>query len=132
MTERTENIPQILKLPWTSLENAEAEVRHIIVNKQEFYAVSYAGNLLFTPEEIGAAHLRFISYPTVEKTWPVWILSESDIKGVAKRFELNIKGLDSDLIVHPFKKGFLPLVDSWDEVLKEAIEHARIEQLIQE
>ncbi len=125
-------IPQILKLPWTSLESAEAEVRHIIVNKQEFYAISYAGNLLFTPEEISAAHLRFINYPTVEKTWPVWILSESDIKGVAKRFELNIEGLDPDLIVHHFKKGFLPLVDSWDEVLKEAIEHARIEQLIQE
>ncbi len=125
-------IPQILKLPWTRLENAEAEVHHIIVNKQEFYAVSYAGNLLFTPEEISAAHLRFINYPTVEKTWPVWILSESDIKGVAKRFELNIKGLDPDLIVHYFKKGFLPLVDSWDEVLKEAIEHARTEQLIQE
>ncbi len=132
MTERTKNIPQILKLPWTSLESAKAEVRHIIVNKQELYAVSYAGNLLFTPEEISAAHLRFINYPTVEMTWPVWILSESDIKGVAKQFELNIEGLDPDLIVHHFKKGFLLLVDSWDEVLKEAIEHARIEQLIHE
>jgi hypothetical protein len=132
MTKRTKNIPQILKIPWTSIESAEAEVRRIIVNRQEFYAISYAGNLLFTPEEISAAHLRFITYPNIEKTWPIWILSESDIKGVAKQFGSDIEGLDSDLIVHHFKKGFMPLVDSWDEVLKEAIEQARLEQLIHE
>ncbi len=132
MTKRTKNIPQILKIPWTSLESAEAEVRRIIVNQQEFYAISYAGNLLFTPEEISAAHLRFITYPNIEKTWPIWILSESDIKGVAKQFGSDIEGLDPDLIVHHFKKGFMPLVDSWDEVLKGAIEQARLEQLIHE
>ncbi len=119
-------------IPWTSLESSEAEVHHIIVNKQEFYAISYAGNLLFTPEDIHAAKLRFDSYPNIEKTWPVWVLSESEIKGVARQFGLDIEGLDPDLIVHHFKKVFMPLVDSWDEVLKEAIEQARIEQLIHE
>ncbi|NJD75734.1 MAG: hypothetical protein FIB08_01375 [Candidatus Methanoperedens sp.] len=132
MTKRTKNIPHILKIPWISLESAEAEVRHIIVNKQEFYAISYAGNLLFTPEDIHAAQLRFNSYPNIEKTWPVWILSESDIKGVAKQFGLDIEGLDPGLIVHHFKKGFMPLIDSWDEVVKGAIEQAKIEQLIHE
>ncbi len=126
------NIPKILKLPWTYLEHVKAEVHNILVNQLEFYAIAYAGNLLFTPEEINAAHLRFINYPNNEKTWPIWILSESDIKGVAKQFGLNVEGLDSDLIVQHFKKGFMPLVDPWDEVLKEAIEQARIEQLINE
>ncbi len=125
-------LPPILKMPWAFLDSAEAEVHHIIVNQMEFYTISHAGNLLFTPEEISAAHLRFISYPDIEKTWPIWILSESDIKGVAKQFGSDIEGLDPDLIVHHFKKGFMPLVDTWDEVLKEAIERAKIEQLISE
>ena len=119
------DIPPILKTPWDFLEDSEVQIRRILVNWQEFYAISYAGNLLFTPEEISAAHLRFISYPNNEKTWPVWILSESDIKGVAKQLGSDIEGLDPDLIVHYFKKGFMPLVDSWDEVLKEAIKQAR-------
>jgi hypothetical protein len=123
-------LPPILKMPWTFLDSTEAEVHHIIVNQMEFYTISHAGNLLFTPEEISAAHLRFINYPTVEKTWPVWILSESDIKGVAARFGLDIEGLEPDLIVHHFKKRFMPMVDSWDYVLKEAIEQAKIEKAI--
>lgn len=40
--------------------------------------------------------------------------------------------VDPDLIVHHFKKWFMPLVDSWNEVLKEAIERATTEQLIHE
>jgi hypothetical protein len=48
---------------------------------------------------------------------------------VAKRFGLDTEGLDLDLVIHHFKKGFMPMVDSWDEVLKEAIEQARIEQV---
>ncbi len=84
------NIPQILKIQLTSLESAQAEIHHIIVNKQEFYAISCAENLLFTPEDIHAAKLRFDSYPNPGKTWPVWILSESDIKGMARQ---NIKDL---------------------------------------
>ena len=125
-------VPPILTTPWDVLEDAETQIRHILVNWQEFYAISYGGNLLFTPEEISAAHHRFISYPNNEKTWPVWILSESDIKGVAERFGLDIEGLDLDLVVHHFKKGFMPMVDSWDEVLKGAIEQARIEKAINE
>jgi hypothetical protein len=39
---------------------------------------------------------------------------------------------DHDLIIHHFKKGFMPLVDLRDEVLKGAIEQARIDQLIHE
>ncbi len=125
-------VPPILTTPWDVLEDADAQIRHILVNWQEFYAISYGGNLLFTPEEISAAHLRFISYPDIEKTWPLWILSESDIKGVAKRFGLDTEGLDLDLVVHHFKKGFMPMVDSWDEVLKGAIEQARMEKANQE
>lgn len=79
-------------------------------------------NLLFTPEEISAAHNRFINYPNIEKTWPVWILSESDIKGVAKQFGSDIEGLDPDLIVHYFKKGFMQMVDSWDEIILSCIQ----------
>jgi hypothetical protein len=75
----------------------------------EIYTISHAGNLLFTLEEIIATHLRFINYPTVEKTWPIWILSESDKKGVAARFGLDIEGLDPDLIVHHFEKKFMPI-----------------------
>ncbi len=123
-------VPPILNMPWDVLEDAEAQIRLILVNWQEFYSISYAGNLLFTPEEVHAAHLRFISYPNVEKTFPVWILSESDIRGEAQRFGLDIEGLDPDLIVHYFKKGFMPMVDSWDEVLKGAIEQARLEKAI--
>ncbi len=123
-------IPQILKIPWTYLEHAKAKVHRIIANLQEFYAISYAGNLLFTPEEIHAAQFRFNNYPNIEKTWPVWILSESDIKGVAKQFGLDIEGLDPNLIVHYFKNGFMPLVDSWDKILKEAIEQAKIEKAV--
>ncbi len=124
------NTSQSLKIPWTSLESAQAEIHHIIVNKQEFYAISCAENLLFTPEDIHAAKLRFSTYPNFEKTWQVWVLSESDFKGVARQFGLDIAGLDPDFIVHRFKKGFIPMVDSWDEVLREAIEQAMIEQLI--
>ncbi len=125
-------VPPILNMPWDVLDDVEARIRRILVNWQMFYAISYAGNLLFTPEEISAAHHRFISYPNNEKTWPVWILSESDIKGVAKRFGLDTEGLDLDLVVYHFKKGFMSMVDSWDEVLKEAIEHARIEKSVNE
>lgn len=121
------DIPPILKAPWDVLEDTEAQIRRILVNWQEFYAIAYAGNLLFTPEEVHAAHLRFISYPNIEKTFPIWIISESDIRGVAQRFGLDIEGLDPDLIVHYFKKGFMPMVDCWDEVLKGAIEKASIE-----
>lgn len=126
------DIHPILKTPWDVLENTEAQIRRILVNWQEFYAISYGGNLLFTPQEISAAHHRFINYPDIEKTFPVWILSESDIRGVAQRFGLDIEGLDPDLIVHHFKKGFMPMVDSWDEVLKGAIEQARIEKALNE
>ncbi len=118
----------ILEIPWDVLEDTVAQIRRILVNRQEFYAISYGGNLLFTPEDIHAVHNRFINYPDIEKTFPIWILSESDIRGVAQRFGLDMEGLDSDLIVHYFKKGFMPLVDSWDKVLKEAIELARIEK----
>ena len=125
-------VPPILNMPWDVLEDAEAHIRRILINWQEFYAISYAGNLLFTPEEISAAHRRFNNYPNIENIWPVWILSESDIKGVAKQLGSDIEGLDPDLIVHYFKKGFMPLVDSWDEVLKEAIEKARVEKTLNE
>ncbi len=127
-----EKVPPILKLPWDIIDDTQAQVRRILVTWQEFYAIAYAGNLLFTPEEIQAAHLRFIQYPNIERTFPVWILSESDIRGVAERFGLSLEGLDLDLVVHHFKKGFMPMVESWDEVLKRAIEQARIETAIQE
>jgi hypothetical protein len=42
----------------------------------------------------------------------------------------HIEGLEPDLIVHHFKKRFMPMVDSWDYVLKEAIELAKIEKAI--
>ncbi len=125
-------VPSILNMPWDILDDAEAQIRRILVNWQEFYAIAYAGNLLFTPEEVSAAHLRFINYPNIEKTWPMWILSESDIKGVAEQFGLDIEGLDPDLIVHHFKKGFMPLADSWYEVLNGAKEEARIERALNE
>lgn len=121
---------EILKLPWTHIEEGRAEVAHIVVHTQEFYAFAYRGNLLFTPEEIHAAQLRFSMYPKVERTWPVWILSEEDIKGLAKELELDIEGLDFDTIVHYFKKGFEPLTESWETVLEEAIEQARTDKLI--
>jgi hypothetical protein len=129
MTE--EKIPPILKLPWDIIEDKKVQIRRILVNWQEFYAIAYAGNLLFTPEEIQAAHLRFIQYPNMERTFPAWILSESDIKGIADRFGLSLEGVDLDLVVHHFKKGFMPLVESWDEVLKKAIEQAITEKAIQ-
>ncbi len=47
-------LPPILKLLWTYLESEKVEVHHIIVYQQEFYTISCAGNLLFTPEEINA------------------------------------------------------------------------------
>jgi hypothetical protein len=125
-------VPPILNMPWDVLDDVEAQIRRILVNWQEFYAISYAGNLLFTPEEISAAHDMFINYPDIEKIWPVWILSESDIKEVAKRFGLDTEGLDLDFVVHHFKKSFMPMVDSWDEVLRGAIEQARIEKVINE
>ncbi len=127
-----EKTPPILITPWEILEDKVTRICRILVNWQEFYAIDYGGNLLFTPEEISAAHLRFINYPNTERVWPVWILSESEIKEVAKRFGLNTEGLDSDLVAYHFKKGFMPMVESWDEVLKEAIERARIEKAINE
>ncbi len=59
-------VPPILTTPWDVLGDAEAQIRHILVNWQEFYAISYGGNLLFTPEEISAAHLRFIHWSSVK------------------------------------------------------------------
>jgi hypothetical protein len=123
--------PPILDLPWDILEGAHVRLRRILVNWQEFYVVDYAGNLLLTPEEVKAAHLRFTSYPNIERTFPIWILSESEIKGVAERFGLNIEGVDPDLIAYHFKKGFMPMVEIWDEVLKKAIEQAITEKAIQ-
>jgi hypothetical protein len=124
--------PPILKTPWDVLDITEARISRILVNWQEFYVISYAGNLLFTPEEFQAAHQRFIQYPKIERTFPAWILSESDIKGIADRFGLSLEGLDLDLVVHHFKKGFMPMVESWDEVLKKAIEQAKTEKAIQQ
>jgi hypothetical protein len=49
---------------------------------------------------------------------------------VAAQFGLDIEGLDPDLIVHNFKKIFMPIIDSWDYVLKEAIKQAKIEKAI--
>ncbi|VVB87226.1 Uncharacterised protein [uncultured archaeon] len=129
MTER--KVPYILTLPWDVIDDTQAQVRRILVNWQEFYAIAYAGNLLFTPEEVAAAHQRFIQYPNIERTLPVWILSESDIRGIADRFGLSLEGLDLDLVFHHFKKGFMPMVESWDEVLKKAIEQAKLEKFIQ-
>lgn len=128
----TENgMPSIMKIPWTVIEKMDISASRIIVNWQEFYLFNYDGNLLFTPEEVAAAHQRFIQYPKIERTFPAWILSESDIKGVADRFGLDLEGIDLDLVVHHFKKGFMPMVESWDEVLKIAIEQAKLEKFIQ-
>ncbi len=127
-----ENTPLILKTPWEVLEDKISRIRRILVNWREFYTIDYAGNLLFTPEEIHTAHLRFTSYPNIERTFPVWKLSASDIEGVAQRFGLDIEGLDLDLVVYHFKKGFMPMVESWDEVLKNAIEKAKVEKAIQQ
>lgn len=121
----------IMKIPWTVIESMDIGASHIIVNFQEFYLFNYMGNLLFTPEEIAAAHQRFVQYPKMERTFPAWILSESDIKGIADRCGLDMEGLDLDLVVHHFKKGFMPMVESWDEVLKKAIEQAKLENFIQ-
>ncbi len=129
MTEKEKS--PIEMLPRTVMEKTGTNVSHIIVNWQEFYTFNYMEGLLFTPEEVTEAHQRFIQYPETERTFPVWILSESDIKGVAERFGLNIEDLDVDLIVHHFKKGFMPLVETWDEVLKKAIEQAELEKAIQ-
>jgi len=126
-----DGMPSIMKVPWTVIENMDISASRIIVNWQEFYLFNYDGNLLFTPEEAAAAHQRFIQYPKIERTFPVWILSESDINGVADRFGLDMEGLDLDLVVHNFKKGFMPMVESWDEVLKKAIEQAKLENFIQ-
>jgi len=127
-----EKTPPIIITPWEILEDKVARICRILVNWQEFYAIDYGGNLLFTPEEIHTAHLRFTSYPNIERTFPVWILSASDIEGVAQRFGLDIEGLDLDLVVYHFKKGFMPMVESWDEVLKKAIEKAKVEKAIQQ
>ncbi len=121
----------IMKIPWSIIEDVPASAIHFIVNFQEFYLFNYMGNLLFTPEEVAAAHQRFIQYPKIERTFPAWILSESDIKGIADRFGLDLEGIDLDLVVHHFKKGFMPLVESWDEVLTKAIEQAKLENFIQ-
>ncbi len=126
-----DGIPPIMRIPWTVLENMDISASRIIVNWQEFYLFNYIGNLLFTPEEVAAAHQRFVQYPKIERTFPAWILSESDIKGIADRFGLSLEGVDLDLVVHHFKKGFMPMVESWDEVLKKAIEQANLEKFIQ-
>lgn len=126
-----DGLPPIMKIPWTVLEDTDTNACHMIVNWQEFYLFSYMGNLLFTPEEVAAAHQRFIQYPNIERTFPAWILSESDIRGIADRFGLSLEGLDLDLVFHHFKKGFMPMVESWDEVLKKAIEQAKLEKFIQ-
>ncbi len=126
-----DGLPPIMKIPWTVMEDTDTNACHMIVNWQEFYLFSYKGNLLFTPEEVAAAHQRFLQYPKMERTFPVWILSESDIRGIADRFGLSLEGLDLDLVFHHFKKGFMPMVESWDEVLKKGIEQAKLEKFIQ-
>jgi len=120
---------KILKLPWTVIEEHRAEIDHIVINKEEFFAVAYNGNLLFTPEEVHTAQLRFSMFPKIERKWPIWELSADDIKELARQTQIDIEGLDMDTIVHYFKKGFMPLVDSWEDVLIEAIEQTRIDQL---
>jgi hypothetical protein len=120
----------ILKLPWTHIEEGTAEVAHIAVDKQEFYAFAYMGNLLFTPEEIRVAHQRFEMYPKTDRAWTMWTLSEDDIKALAASAGINIEGIDMDTIAHFFKKGFLPMVDSWEDVLINAIEQARDDEII--
>jgi hypothetical protein len=127
-----EGLPPIKDIPWSILDETDTELTHILVNWQEFYLFTCLGNLLFTPEEVAAAHQRFIQYPKIDRTFPAWILSESDIKGVANRFGLSLEGLDFDLVVYHFKKGFMPMVESWDEVLKKAIELAKTEKAIQQ
>ncbi|MGB8216289.1 MAG: hypothetical protein WCE94_03215 [Candidatus Methanoperedens sp.] len=126
-----DGIPPIMKIPWSVIEDMDISVNRIIVNFQEFYLFNYMGNLLFTPEEVAVAHQRFTQYPKIERTFPAWILSESDIKGVADRFGEDLEGVDLDLVVHHFKKGFMPMVESWDEILKKAIEQAKLEKFIQ-
>ncbi len=34
-------IPPILNMPWDVLDDAEAQIRRILVNWQEFYAISH-------------------------------------------------------------------------------------------
>ncbi len=68
--------------------------------------------ICFSRQNIHAAQFRINNYPNIEKTWPVWILSESNIKEVAAQFGLDIEGLDPDLMVHNFKKIFMPMIDS--------------------
>ena len=36
---------------------------------------------------------------------------------MAKRFGLDMERFDLDLVVHHFKKGLMPIVDSWDTVV---------------
>jgi hypothetical protein len=64
----------------------------------------------------------------IERTWPIFTLTESDIRGTAMQLGLNIEGLDIDVIIHHFKKGFMSMAYSWDELFKQAIEQARIEK----
>ncbi len=50
----------IMDILWTVIERADVKASHIFVNWQEFYLFNYMENLLFTPEEVAAAHQRFI------------------------------------------------------------------------
>lgn len=127
------NTPPILKLPWEQIELPQMiEARHVLINKQEFYALAMEGNLLFTPDEIRRAHERFITYPEAKRVWPIWELSWEDVEIVANHFELDLEGLAPDTILHYFKKGFGPIVNAWDEVLRDAIKAAITEKLIHE
>jgi hypothetical protein len=126
---KRKGIPELLKKQWTEIDKNDTIMHRILVDKQEFYAVEGMGNLLFTPEEVNKARLRFSMYPKTEREWHIWDLSEDDIKELARQTQIDIEGLDLDTIVHFFKKGFLPLVDSWENVLAKAIEQTRADQL---
>lgn len=121
----------ILKIKWENIEQPEtAELRHVLIEKQEFYAIAYHGNLLLTPEEIEKAHQRFISYPNIERTWPIWELSAEDIENIAEQFDLDIKGLDIDEIARRFKDAFNEGTLSWDETLRDCIKEVVAESQI--
>lgn len=120
----------ILKLKWENVELPKtAEVNHVIIENKEFFVIAIEGNLLFTPEEIQEAHDRFIRYPKVERTWPIWELSEEDIQNIAQQSGLNIEGLDLDEIAIRFKDAFNEGTLSWDETLRDCIEEVSNETI---
>ncbi len=120
-----DKIPAILRLKWDEIEQgSNSEVQHVLIDTKEFFVFAYAGNLLFTPEEIQKAHERFIRYPKVEKTWPIWELSEGDIQGIAEQFGLCLQGLNLDDIAYRFNKAFHSGCESWDETLRDVIKEA--------